>query len=143
MENKNPSPYQSGSDPKRNGLDLEGLNKRHVSSIDKWYRMCAGVGSEITAFEHGTMYLAITVNERQQPPFDEIVGKIVQSWMHEKELKTASEYVAVIYETEGRLGVLINARTGTPDQLAHELFKRMRTATKPDVPIAVVSGRFR
>jgi len=48
---ENHSNDQSGSDPKPNGVNLKDLNRRHISSIDKWYRMSAGAGSEITAFE--------------------------------------------------------------------------------------------
>jgi hypothetical protein len=124
-------------------LDLEDLNLRHVSSIDKLYRMCAGAGSEITAFEAGTIYLAITVDERQQPPFEEIVGKIARSWLHEKELKDASGYVAVIFQTDGRLGALVNPKGVTADELADRFVELVRPAAKPDVPMAVTSGRFR
>jgi hypothetical protein len=42
MENENHSNNQLGSSPRQNGVDLEDLNERHTSSIDKWYRMCAG-----------------------------------------------------------------------------------------------------
>ena len=142
MENENHSNNQSGSGPRQNGVDLEDLNKRHRSSIDKWYRMCAGGGSEITAFEDGTIYLTITVDDRQQPPFHDIVGKIAQSWLHEDELKNASRYVAVICQTDGRLGALVNPRTIAPHQLAHRIVELMRPVTKPDVPIAVIQGRF-
>jgi hypothetical protein len=137
MEHENDSTGQSGSGPRQNGLDLKDLNSRHVRSIDKWYRMCAGAGSKITAFEEGTIYLAIWVDERQQPPFDEIVGKVARSWLHEEELKNAFRYVAVIFQTDGRLGALVNP------QLAHQLVNMIRPATKPDVPIGVISGRFR
>ena len=140
---ENHSENQSGSDPRSNDVDLKDLNRRHTSSIDKWYRMCAGAGSEITAFEDGTIHLAITVDDRQQPPFHEIVGKIARSWLHGEELKNASAYVAVIFQTDGRLGALVNPRTGTLDQQAHRVVKLMRPATEPDVPIAVISGRFR
>jgi hypothetical protein len=137
MEHENHSTGQSGSGPRQNGLDLKDLNSRHVRSFDKWYRMCAGAGSKITAFEEGTIYLAIWVDERQQPPFDEIVGKVARSWLHEEELKNAFRYVAVIFQTDGRLGALVNP------QLAHQLVNMIRPATKPDVPIGVISGRFR
>jgi hypothetical protein len=140
---ENHSNDQPESGPSHNGLDLRDLNRRHISSIDKCYRMCAGAGSEITAFEHDTIYLAITVDDRQQPPFHEIAGKIARSWFHEKELKNAARYVAVIFQTNGRLGALINPKAKTPDQLADELINRMRPATKPEVPIAVISGAFR
>jgi hypothetical protein len=36
-------------------VDLKELSKRHISSIDKFYRMYAGAGSELTAFEDGTI----------------------------------------------------------------------------------------
>jgi hypothetical protein len=98
--------------------------------------MCAGAGSEITAFEDGTIYLAITVDDRQQPPFDEIVGKIARSWLHEEKLKNASRYVAVIFHTDGRLGALVNPSTSTP----HQLLNNIRPPTKQDVPITVLSG---
>jgi hypothetical protein len=137
MEHENDSTGQSGSGPRQNGLDLKDLNSRHVRSIDKWYRMCAGAGSKITAFEEGTIYLAIWVDERQQPPFDEIVGKVARSWLQEEELNNAFRYVAVIFQTDGRLGALVNP------QLAHQLVNMVRPATKPDVPIGVISGRFR
>jgi hypothetical protein len=140
--NKNHSENQSGSDSRSNDVDLKELNRRHLSSIDKFYRMCAGAGSEITAFEDGTIYLAITVDDRRQPPFDEIVAKIARSWLHEEKRKNASRYVAVIFHTDGRLGALVNPSTSTPDQLAHQVVKAMRPATKPDVPIAVICGRF-
>jgi hypothetical protein len=91
MKNENHLNDQSGSGPRQNGVDLEDLNSRHVRSIDKWYRMCTGAGSKITAFEEGTIYLAIWVDERQQPPFDEIVGKVARSWLHEEELKNHSD----------------------------------------------------
>jgi hypothetical protein len=130
--------WSIGLGSETNGLDLKDLNSRHVRSIDKWYRMCTGAGSKITAFEEGTIYLAIWV-ERQQPPFDEIVGKVARSWLHEEELKNAFRYVAVIFQTDGRLGALVNPTTTTPHQLAHMI----RPATKPDVPIGVISGRFR
>jgi hypothetical protein len=84
MKNENHSNNQSGSGRRQNDVDLEDLNKRHRSSIDKWYQMCAGAGSEITTFEDGTIYLAITVDDRQQPPFHEIDGKIARSWLHEE-----------------------------------------------------------
>jgi hypothetical protein len=139
MEHENHSTGQWGSGPRQNGLDLKDLNSRHVRSIDKWYRMCTGAGSEITAFEEGTIYLAISVDERQQPPFDEIVGKVARSWLNEEELKNAFRYVGIIFQTDGRLGALVNPTTTTPRQLVNMI----RPATKPDVPIGVISGRFR
>jgi len=142
MENKNPSPHQPGSGRRQNGLDLKDLNRRHVSSIDKFYRMCAGTGSEITAFEDGTIYLAITVDDRQQAPFDEIAHKIARSWLHEQELKNASRYVAVIFQTDGRLGALVNPGKKTPGELADEVVKLMRPTTNPDITVAVIHGRF-
>jgi hypothetical protein len=142
MENENHSAGQSGSNPKQNGFDFDDLNSRHVSSINKWYRMFAGAGSEITAFEDGTIYLAIRVDDRQQPPFDEIIGKVARSWLHEKELKNASRYVAVIFQTDGRLGALVNSSNKTADQLAGEVVKMMRPVTKADVPIAGIQGHF-
>ena len=139
---ENHSNDQSGSGPKPNDADLKDLNRHHIGSIDKWYRMCAGAGSEITAFEDGTIYLAITVDDRRQPPFDEIVGKIARSWLHEEKLKNASRYVAVIFHTDGRLGALVNPSTSTPHQLAHQVVKAMRPAPEPDVPVTVICGRF-
>jgi hypothetical protein len=139
MENENHSPSQSGSGPRQNAFDLEDLNRRHVSSTDKWYRMCAGAGSEITGFEDGTIYLSIVVDERQQRPLEEIVGKIARSWLHNKELKNASQYIAVIFQTDGRLGALVNPRAATSRQLTHELLNNIRPK-KQDAPITVISG---
>lgn len=140
MENDNCLDDQSGA-RRRQHSDLNDLNRRHVSSIDKFYRMCAGAGSEITAFEDPTIYLAITLDDRQKAPFDELVGKIAQSWLHEEELKNAVDYVAEIFRTDGRLGALVNPGKKTPGELADEVVKLMRPATNPDVPIAVIQGR--
>ena len=72
----------------------------HIRHVDKWYRMCAGLSSDLKRYEDGILYLEIHNTENCLPSDDATALKMARSWVNNNpELQAAKGYVAVFFKT--------------------------------------------
>lgn len=82
---------------------------RHVKGTDKWYRMFAGMSSDLERYENGVIYLKIENTEKREPSNITTAKKMVNSWASgNKELSQAKGFVVSFYRTESTGFVLDN-----------------------------------
>ena len=142
MSNQDNSNEQNTRSPERGGLDLDALNHRHANGYDKWFRMCAGAESIITAFENGIVHLDIRVDERLRSPMDVITRNIADTWRWEPELNQATGYCALIYRTEQLLGFSFNPTGMSQDAIAEIIRRFKESPAEPDILIGTIEGTY-
>ncbi|MDA0195590.1 MAG: hypothetical protein O2887_08070 [Bacteroidetes bacterium] len=103
------------------------ISQRHILSVDKMYRMHAGVSSSLTAVKEGIVYLEVNVNikwlEKKSPL--KTAKQFADSWRHgNKELRAASGYIVNIFQTNRIAGFTLPAKKWN-SRLADELRKKM------------------
>ena len=127
---------QDNSSP--NGLDLEKISAMHTKA-EEWFRVCAGVGSEIVAYEDGIIYLDILVTSRLDRSIKEMAHGLAGRWLQEEKFESAAGYVAVIYKT-ARLLHVWRTHAGIN---CYCRFPRHKESPVQDMPIAVIEGYYR
>ncbi|MBK7438633.1 MAG: hypothetical protein IPI77_18215 [Saprospiraceae bacterium] len=84
------------------------ISNRHIRSYDKWYRMCAGLSSNLIDLDDGVLYLTIYKSNVWKK--DDIVTarQFATEWKsNNPELKTARKYEVKIISTGGAPGFMI------------------------------------
>lgn len=64
-----------------NSIDLQQLNESHIHSVDKWLRMCAGIGSHLIGYEDRIVHLRIRNTEKYLRSDLETANKFVHLWI--------------------------------------------------------------
>jgi hypothetical protein len=125
-------------------IALAALNERHLRTSDKFFRMFAGAASVITAFEDGIISLEIRVDNRLSLPVEMITRNIAKSWRHEKELESATGYVAHIYKTERPSGFAVPLKDCSSPNFAEEVVRRANEVVRhyPDILLTTIRGTF-
>ena len=72
------------------------INTAHVRACDKFFRMCAGMGSELIAFHAGYIYLSVGIGKRQRDSVERMVRNISKAWRHQFELRDAVGYCSMV-----------------------------------------------
>jgi len=83
--------------------EVASINKRHISGVDKWFRMLMGCASEIVKIEKGVIYLDIIYSENASRK-PEVIAK---SWLmagNKTLLNNARVMVVKEYLSKGRPG---------------------------------------
>ena len=76
------------------------LSEKHIRGFDKWYRMCAGISSQLERYTDGIIYLKIKNTERCMPSDINTARKLADCWKdNNQELKNAQAFVAIFYAT--------------------------------------------
>jgi len=135
------SPGRDATSPARTPRNLEEINEQHIRSVDKFFRMCAGVASKLTGFRAGFLYLDVRVDDRLRVPVETIVRNIAASWRQEKELNGARGYSAVIYQRLRWSG--FSLRPDATAQQMEEAIRRMKEpSNQPDTFLKVIEEEY-
>ena len=89
------------------------INSKHLHSVDKLYRMHAGVGSTLLSVENDTMALEINVNDQwlTRKTLEQTSSQFLNSWKQfNKELQKCNYYIVNIYKSRP-LGFTIDSKT--------------------------------
>ena len=93
------------------------INLRHLHSVDKFYRMHAGVGSKLLSVEKDTLTLEIDVNDKwlTKKTLEQTSIQFLKSWKDfNKELQKYNYYIVNIYKSSP-LGFTIDIKTPKED----------------------------
>lgn len=61
---------------------IQALSQAHIRHVDKWYRMFAGLSSDLKRYEDGILTLEIH-NTAQHLPSDDVTAlKMARSWVN-------------------------------------------------------------
>ena len=120
------------------------ISDRHISGYDKWYRMCAGLSSDLIDLDDGVLYLTIYKSNVWKK--DDIVTarQFATEWRsYNPELKTARKYEVKIISTEGAPGFMI----GTDDlsgvsALINSMKSLEKEKKRTDLPTIIITGNF-
>jgi hypothetical protein len=125
-------------------IALASLNERHLHVSDKFYRMFAGAASVITGFRDGILSLEIRVDNRLRLPVETITQNIADSWRREKELQSATGYVAHIYKSVRPVGFALSLEDRSWPDFAKEVVRRANEMAShyPDVLLTTINGSF-
>ncbi|MBU0706308.1 hypothetical protein KJ657_03460 [Patescibacteria group bacterium] len=125
-----------------NEAELKALSQEHIRHADKWYRMCAGLSSDLQRYEDGILYLEIHNTERQLPSDYATALKMARSWINgNKELSDAKGFVAVFYKTKST-GFMIGAGEADHSKLESICQELRESQTKEPVLTAIHAGLF-
>lgn len=88
--------------------EVKEISSGHIRGSDKWFRMAAGLASELKKYENGIIYLDIKNTEQRFPSNYETALKLVESWINgNKELTQVKGFVVYLYKTNRSTGFLI------------------------------------
>ncbi|MDO8566113.1 MAG: hypothetical protein Q7S04_02950 [Candidatus Moranbacteria bacterium] len=92
-------------------VKVKEVASRYISGCDKWYRMYAGIASNLERYESGIMYLRIENTEKTKPSSYETAVEFARKWVgYNAELKDAKGFVVSFY-TSGATGFVLNGAT--------------------------------
>ena len=100
------------------------INSKHLHSVDKFYRMHAGVGSELLSVENDTLVLEINVNDQwlTKKTLEQTSQQFLNSWKQNiKELQKCKYYIVLINKSSP-LGFTVDSKT-TKEEIASQLKK--------------------
>ena len=116
-------------------VDLDTLNRRHISAVDKFYRMFAGASSRVTRVGGGSFDLRVELSSRvPEDERDGLVRKITMSWRHNRVLKRCERVRVQVFLSPSAQGfhLAVNPSANDPKaelaQAAKEQIARMGKA---------------
>ena len=104
--------------------EVSEINSKHLHSVDKLYRMHAGVGSQLLSVKNDTLVLEINVNDQwlTKKTLEQTSIQFLNSWKQNiKELQKCKYYIVNIYKSSP-LGFTIDIKT-TKEEIALKLKK--------------------
>lgn len=97
--------------------EVSEINSKHLHSVDKFYRMHAGVGSKLLSVKNDTLTLEIDVNDKwlAKKTLEQTSIQFLKSWKDfNKELQKCNYYIVNIYKSSP-LGFTIDIKTPKED----------------------------
>ena len=120
------------------------ISDRHISGYDKWYRMCAGLSSNLIDLDDGVLYLTIYKSNVWKK--DDIVTarQFATEWKsNNPELKTARKYEVKIISTGGAPGFMIRTDDLSAVSALINSLKVLEEEEKRTVlPTIIITGNF-
>jgi hypothetical protein len=104
--------------------EVSKINSKHLHSVDKLYRMNAGVGSSLLSVKDDTMVLEVNINDKWLTikTLEQISIQFLNNWKENiKELQKCKYYVVYVYKTSP-LGFTISPNA-TEEEIALKLKK--------------------
>ena len=111
--------------------EVSEINSKHLHSVDKFYRMHAGVGSQLLSVKNDTLVLEITINDQwlTKKTLEQTSIQFLNDWKeHIKELQKCKYYIVYINKSSP-LGFTIDLNT-TKEEIALKLKKFNSKASK-------------
>lgn len=94
---------------------IPAINERHIPTVDKFFRMCAGASSKLLALGKSTFQLEIRIDQRvtgESAP--RLVWNIAQSWRNQNpELGDCLACIVCLHRSPGPTGFMLPA-SGRP-----------------------------
>ncbi|GAA4270443.1 hypothetical protein [Hyunsoonleella aestuarii] len=93
--------------------EVSEINSEHLHSVDKLYRMFAGVGSQLLTVKNDTLVLEININDQwlTKKTLEQTSIQFLNNWKeHIKELQKCKYYIVYIYKSNP-LGFTIDTKT--------------------------------
>lgn len=109
--------------------EVKEVCSRHIRVSDKWYRMCAGLASDLERYENGIIYLKIKNTEKQHVSNYKTALQFVQHWINgNKELRQAKGFVVTFYTTKFT-GIMLSLKD-TDEGMVKEIAEEISSAIK-------------
>jgi hypothetical protein len=122
-------------------VDLSELTSRHANSVDKWYRMCAGMSSSIVALDDDSYELRVEMSDRVPPEKrEQMIFNISKAWSRLRELAHCRHVRVRVYRTQSPQGFMVAPDKSSDDPMKAlaavmmAQFKRMRESEKLPKP---------
>jgi len=130
-------------------FDLSEVADRHIYSVDKLYRMHAGISSDLVSYEDEIIELEIRVTERWPKSHEVTALQLANCWRRNRELDQAKGYLVHIYDIQRPVGLSVSAQKSSVEAPAREEWLRsfveaMKAMAEPrgDVLVATIRGEF-
>ena len=104
--------------------EVSKINTKHIHSVDKFFRMHAGIGSDLLSVKDDTMVLEINVNDKwlTKKTLEQTSIQFLNDWKKYNDvLQKCKYYVVYIYKTSP-LGFTISPNA-TEEEIALKLKK--------------------
>lgn len=80
--------------------EIKEISSRYIRGCDKWYRMYAGIASDLERYENGIIHLRIKNTENKFSSNYETAIRFARDWFNgNAELKDAKGFVVSFYKT--------------------------------------------
>ena len=90
---------------------LKPINKRHINSVDKLFRMHAGASTHLTGLNDGVFELETRISKRPRPiSVEQMIRNIARSWHGNPELASCHTCRVRVYQSAGPTGVAVPAK---------------------------------
>jgi hypothetical protein len=88
------------------GSEIRKINHKHILGFDKWFRMCAGFGSQLIGYKNDIAYLEVRNTEKKRMSDSGLAAQVINSWMYtiENRMPEAHGFVLYLYRTSRREG---------------------------------------
>ena len=130
-------------------FDLRDVAERHIYSIDKLYRMHAGLSSDLISYEDGIIELEIRVTKRWPKSHEVTALQLADCWRGQPELDQAKGCLVHIYDVQKPVGSSVPVHKGSAEGPAREewmssFVQAMKAMAEPrtDVLAATIRGEF-
>jgi len=131
---------------KEDEIDIQAISQSHVRRFDKWYRMCAGLSSDLVSYESGVIELEIRKSARWPKSPLVTARQLAEDWRRANPgLSDAVAFLVHIYEQRTDPGFLVPSRSVQGREGVEAIAKKIRETMKApsaDVLLATVRGRF-
>lgn len=113
--------------------EVEEISSRSIREHDKWYRMCAGIASNLERYENGIIYLRIDTTEKNGPSDYDLAVKFVGYWMQwNKELADSQGFVVSFYKTQATGFLVSGASILRDDNMISAIAEQMKSTIKEE-----------
>ncbi len=130
-------------------FDLRDVAERHIYSIDKLYRMHAGLSSDLVSYENWIIDLDIRVTKRWPKSLEVTALQMADCWLGKPELVQAKGYLVHIYDVQKPVGSSVPVHKGSAEGPARKewmssFVQAMKAMAEPrtDILAATIRGEF-
>lgn len=127
-------------------LDIDAINLSHAHRIDKWFRMYAGLSSELMSYESGVIELEIRKSAKWTRSHEATARQFADTWKRSnQELSEAVAFLVHLYDRKVPPGFIQPASSASTKEgraALAETIKRIVEAPVEDIMLATVRGRF-
>lgn len=122
-------------------LNVKEITSRHISNVDKFYRMYAGLASNLERYENGILYLRIENTENKLPSNYKTALQISNDWLKmNKELSQAKGFIVSFYSTKST-GFVFNQIDLKDENKIKTVVEELKSISKKEL-INIFSGLF-
>ena len=104
--------------------EVSAINSKHLHTVDKLYRINAGVGSDLLSVKNDTMVLEVNINDQwlEKKTLEQTSNQFLTCWKKFNSVLQKSRYYTVYVYNTSPLGFMISANA-TKEEMALALQK--------------------